>query len=474
MAQRCCQGILCKSRAVAENLFETMRILSVNVGASREVTIKHRAVHTSIYKVPVAGRIAVQRFGLQGDARIEVRKMGPEHHAVYAYPHEHYAHWQQVLGHEPYPLGQFGENLTVSGLIEDEVRIGDVLRFGSAVLQVAQPRIPCAKLNERMGLRFSPMFLASRKVGYYLRVLREGDLAADDTIELLERDADSPTVEEFVRVTQFEYWDALGLRQLLQARDLMPAWREIIEAKLDRTLAASGWHGLREFEVVRREEECEDTVSLYLQCVRGRPLAPFQAGQQLTVVLGGHSAHQQRRAYAISSSPREVSTYRITVRRMAAPEEGQPEGVVSSHLVAMRVGEHILCTAPHGAPMQRPQRSGRIPVLLSEGLGIAPMLSLLHELEARQAPAALLFHETVGPQPQGLLLEARELFVRNPAFQWGQADPGQPAAELIRRHVLLERADIHIAGSRGFVKRVTGDLTSTGIPERDIHVVSFG
>jgi MOSC domain-containing protein YiiM/ferredoxin-NADP reductase len=454
-----------------------MRILSVNVGASREVTIKHRVVHTSIYKVPVTGRIAVHQLGLQDDARIEVRKMGPEHHAVYAYPYEHYAHWQQVLGHEPFALGQFGENLTVSGLLEDEVRIGDVLRFGSAVLQVAQPRIPCAKLNERMGLRFSPMFLASRKVGYYLRVLKQGDVAAQDMIELLERDERSPTMEEFVRITQFEYWDAQGLRQLLQARDLMPAWREIIESKLERTLAATGWHGLREFEVVRREEECENTVSLYLQCVRGRPLAPFQAGQQLTVVLGGHSAHQQRRAYAISSSPRDLSNYRITVRRMAAPEEGQPEGVVSSHLVAAKIGEHVLCTAPHGAPAQNRANGGRVPVLLSQGLGIAPMLSLLYELEARQVPSAHLFHEPGNSQPQGLLREIHALKARNPGFQMHQTEPDAPnplSAEMICRHLPLQSADFYIAGARGFVERIYDELIAAGIDASNMHVVNFG
>jgi len=453
-----------------------MQILSVNIGDSRAVTIKHQTVQTGIYKTPVSGPVPVSRFGLPGDVRVEPRKMGLEHHAVYAYPYEHYAYWQGELGREPFPMGQFGENLTVTGLLEEEVRIGDVFRFGSAVLQVAQPRIPCAKLNERMGLRFSPMFLASCKVGYYLRVLREGSVAQGDAIELLERDENSPTMEEFVRVSQYEYWDAEALQHLLRARDLMPAWREIIADKLARTQAASGWQGLREFEVVRREQECADTVSLYLKCVRGRPLAPFRGGQLLTVVLGGRSVHQHRRAYALSGSPQDLSTYRITVRRMAAPEDTLPEGIVSSYLVAMQVGEHILCTAPFGAlmPAQKEMQNDRIPVLLSHGLGISPMLSLLYELEARQARAAFLFHEPTAHDPQGLLREVRALMERNPGFQMIQVAPGQADAELIRRHVPLAQAEVHIAGTRNFAERLSSALKAAGLPSSALAVQGFG
>lgn len=455
-----------------------MRILSVNVGGSREVTIKDRAVQTSIFKAPVSGRVAVRRFGLQGDARIEPRTMGPEHHAVYAYPFEHYAHWQRELGHAPFPMGQFGENLTISGLLEDETRIGDVLRFGTAVLQVAHPRIPCAKLNARMGLPFSSMFLASRKVGFYLRVLQEGDVGEGDDITLLQRDPASPTVEEFVRVSHYEYWDAEGLRLLLQARDLMPAWRETIEAKLERALAASGWQGLREFEVVRRDVECADTVSLHLKCIRDRPLAPFRGGQRLTVVLGGRSAHQQRRAYALSSNPSDLSTYRITVRRMAAPEASLPDGIVSSRLVAMETGERLLCTAPHGAPLHNAETSGgRAPVLLSQGLGIAPLLSLLYELEAEQAPAAWLLHEPGDCDPQGLLREARALAARNAGFRLVEAEAATPAragAELVRQGVPLDRSDFRIAGSAGFVEQWLDRLKIAGAESSILVVQRFG
>ncbi len=453
-----------------------MRILSVNVGARREMTVKHRVVETGIDKVPVTGRVRIARFGLQDDHLVETRKMGREFHAVYAYPHEHYAYWEQELGRAPFPPGQFGENLTVTGLLEHEVRIGDVLRVGQAVLQVMQPRIPCAKLNQRMGLRFSPMFLASCKVGYYLRVLEEGEVGAGDAIEVLEREPDSPTMEEFVRLTQYEYWDAEGLERILrQARDLMPAWREIIEAKLDRACTTVGWHGLREFEIVRREPQGEDVVSLYLQCVRRRPLAPFHGGQYLTVVLGGRSAHQSRRAYALSGDPRDLGSYRITVRRLPAAEASGPEGLVSSHLLALRVGEPILCTAPRGTLTPATGRAGRIPVLLSQGLGLASMVSILHELAALQVPVLHLFHEAAPDDPQQLLQEATAVVQGRRGYRMESSGNGAGlSVARIGARVPLAHSEFYLAGARGFTERLADELRAVGVAAAALHAESFG
>ena len=443
-----------------------MYILSVNVGSSREVTIKNRPAQTGIYKMPVTGTVTVTRCGLQDDVRIEKRKMGLEHSAVYAYPFEHYEYWQRELGRDdPFPMGQFGENLTVTGLLEEEVRIGDVFRFGNTILQVAHPRIPCNKLNECMGLRFAPMFLASRKVGYYFRVLSEGTLKADDRIELLERDENSPTIEEFVRISFYEYWDSEALQYLLQARDLMPAWRETIEAKLNRAQTANGWHGLRKFEVVRREQESEDTFSLDLKCAKGRALAPFHGGQQITVVLAGHSANQQRQPCILCSSPKDLSTYRIIVRHRASPDPTHTHDPVASHLVGLETGEHIFCNAPHGTYRTIEKENDRLPVLISQGLGIAPMLSLLYELE-EQRDQLFLFHQPSADEPQRLKNEVRTLLARNPDWHMIQAAPDAPDrlnAELVRLHAPLINIDIHVAGSRAFVERLVNEFMGLDI-----------
>ncbi|MDH5369603.1 MAG: MOSC domain-containing protein [Gammaproteobacteria bacterium] len=440
-----------------------MRILSVNVGDSRPVTVKNRTIQTGIYKIPAKGPIAVSRLGLQDDVRIEVRKMGLEHSAVYAYPHEHYAYWQQQLECDPFPIGQFGENLTVTGLLEEEVRIGDIFRFGNTVLQVAHPRIPCGKLNARMGLRFAPMFLASRKVGFYMRVLTEGTVAQDDTIELLERDEASPTMEEFVRITHYEYWDTEGLKSLLQARDLMPDWREVIEAKLVRSQATTGWHGIREFEVSAAEQESNNTISLYLKCVRGRELAPFHGGQQLMVVLGERGGgSQQRKSYYLSSNPHDLSSYRINVAQNSTGNKTGTDSSVSTELQQLQVGDRIMCNAPHGAvrSILENMLEDRIAVLISEGQGIAPMLSLLYELEKLQIRARL-FHESVADEPQQLLVEVSALIERNQDFNNIHVELDKQdhiSARLIRDHVVLAQSDIYVAGSQDFIERLMNEF----------------
>lgn len=438
-----------------------MQILSVNVGSSQPLAVKNKTVQTGIYKIPATGRVAVSRLGLKDDVRIEPRKMGMEHCAVYAYPFEHYAYWQQELGlEESFPIGQFGENLTVTGLLEEDVRIGDIFRFGDTVLQVAHPRIPCAKLNARMGFRFAPMFLASRKVGYYFRVLQEGNVEQGDSIELMERDENSPTMEEFVRVAHFEYWDAEGLQHLLQARDLMPAWRETLEAKLSKAQSTTGWHGVREFEVLRRRQESKNAVSLYLNCVRGRALSPFHGGQQLMVVLGGRGGGEQhRRACYLSGNPHDLSSYRITV---LAGERSKKDCNVSMLLPELKVGDRILCTAPHGVVRSLPEESleTRTSVLVSQGLGIAPMLSLMYELE-KQGVEVKLFHEKDNIEPQYLLAELDALLQRNPGFK--MLLPERITAQLISEQVTLGNSNINIAGSRHFNMRMEIEFMALNI-----------
>jgi len=443
-----------------------MRILSVNVGNSQPVLVKSKSIQTGINKVPASGPVMVSRLGLQDDVRIEPRKMGLEHSAVYAYPFEHYGYWQQELARlEPFPMGQFGENLTVSGLVEEEVRIGDIFRFGNTVLQVAHPRIPCAKLNARMGLRFSPMFLASRKVGFYFRVINEGSVEQGDTIELLERDQASPTMEEFVRVANFEFWDVEGLKHLLQARDLVPGWKELIEAKLQKAQSVSGWHGLREFRVVHREQESEEMVSFDLQCIRGRELPVFRGGQKVMVVIGERGgSDQQRRACYLSSSPKELATYRITARINQNQGEALEKCAVSSHLATVKEGDHILCTAAHGLVRSLPQEGfeERIPVLISQGLGLAPILSMLYEFQGLQ-PQVVLFHESSKNEPQGLLNEVRKIIKRNFGYEMICANlndqgPKQITAKLVSEHVAPGHSNIEVAGSREFVDRIMNEF----------------
>lgn len=174
-----------------------MRILSVNTGMPAEIAHDGRTVVSGIVKAPVAGRVAVGRTGLAGDGQADLSVHGGPDKAVYAYPVEHYARWEVELRRDDLAPGRFGENLTVEGLEEGAVRIGDLLRADEALLEVSQPRMPCFKLGMRMGdPGFVRTFLQSGRTGFYLRVLEEGSLGAGDAL-VLERPAEgSMTVRE--------------------------------------------------------------------------------------------------------------------------------------------------------------------------------------------------------------------------------------------------------------------------------------
>jgi MOSC domain-containing protein YiiM len=161
-----------------------MRIVSVNVGMPAPLRRADGAeVPSGIVKAAVAGRVRVGRTNLAGDGQADLSVHGGPDKAVYAYPHEHYARWAAELGRDDLVPGIFGENLTVEGLAEDDVLIGDRFRAGAALLEVSQPRMPCFKLGIRMGdPGFLKPFLRSGRLGFYLRVLEEGHLAAGDAI----------------------------------------------------------------------------------------------------------------------------------------------------------------------------------------------------------------------------------------------------------------------------------------------------
>ena len=176
-----------------------MKILSVQVGRPRVVQHRGREVRTAIFKDPVLLPVRAHALGLDGDSQADLRVHGGPDKAVYAYDAGGYAHFRELLGRE-LPHGWLGENLTVEGMPESDVRLDDVYRAGTSVLQVTTPRSPCFKLAMRMEMPgFPRLFLESGRTGFYLRVLEEGELAAGDAIELLSRDATAPTVLEAVR-----------------------------------------------------------------------------------------------------------------------------------------------------------------------------------------------------------------------------------------------------------------------------------
>ena len=157
-----------------------MKLISVNVSLAKEVPYLEGTIKTGIFKEPVRGRVMVRRLNIDGDDQADRRVHGVGFDmAVYVYPFEHYAFWAKELGRDGFPYGQFGENLTVEGLNEDTVRIGDTFRVGGTLLQVSQPRVPCYKFALRMeeGPDFPARFQETGRMGFYCRCLKRVRLA---------------------------------------------------------------------------------------------------------------------------------------------------------------------------------------------------------------------------------------------------------------------------------------------------------
>ncbi len=209
-----------------------MRVVSVNVGTPREVEWAGRKVLTAIFKSPVVASVPVRRLNIDGDQQADLSVHGGCDKAVYVYPSEHYGGWRERLGRELTP-GNFGENLTTEGLLEDEVHIGDEFRVGTARLVVTQPRLPCYKL----GLRFGDpgmvkAFLQAGKPGIYFAVLEEGVVGPGDAIERVAEDESRITVTDMFHLVLDRDADPAALRRLLAVPSLAAEWRTELEERL--------------------------------------------------------------------------------------------------------------------------------------------------------------------------------------------------------------------------------------------------
>lgn len=214
------------------------RVLSVNVGQPIEVLAGHRPVLTSIFKSPIARRVAVHRHNLEGDRQADLRVHGGPYKAVYAYPSEHYSYWAAELPDLSFPFGAFGENLTTFGLTEDAVQIGERFRIGSAILEVTQPRMPCFKLGLRFGRSdMVKRFWKSGHSGFYLAVMQEGELGPGDAIEkLADMQPDGISVAEVVGLYQGAITDSDLFDRALRA-PLRGSWKnDIRELRAQRSL----------------------------------------------------------------------------------------------------------------------------------------------------------------------------------------------------------------------------------------------
>jgi MOSC domain-containing protein YiiM len=198
-------------------------VVSVNVGSVREVVWRDELVTTAIWKTPVSGRVALRGVNFAGDDQADRTVHGGVDKAVYAYSLEDYAHWRGAGLRDAGPA-LFGENLTTEGIDLSAVVAGEQWSVGSAILEAAQPRLPCFKLGIRVGdSHFPRRFLAALRMGAYFRIVQEGDVGAGDAIRVITRPAHGVTLRDMAASLQ----DPGKAAALLQITKLPSFWRHV-------------------------------------------------------------------------------------------------------------------------------------------------------------------------------------------------------------------------------------------------------
>jgi MOSC domain-containing protein YiiM len=203
------------------------RVASLQTGTPAPMPWRGRTTRSAIFKRPVDGPLRLGAGGFEGDEQADLTVHGGPDKAACAYPVEHVPRWERLLGSE-LPRGAFGENLSVEGLLENDVHVGDVFTVGTATVQVSQPRGPCFKLAARWQRRDLPARMASERIsGWYFRVLEEGVVRAGDELRLIDRLSDV-SIGEVMRVTYAERDDGEGLARVLAVPELAAQWRDVL------------------------------------------------------------------------------------------------------------------------------------------------------------------------------------------------------------------------------------------------------
>src|SRR5436309_1839213 len=212
-----------------------MKVISVNVGLPRLVLRNGEPVSTGIFKEPVEGRVMLRTLNLDGDRQADLSVHGGPSKAVYVYPSEHYEFWKSEFPEMNLPWGMFGENFTTTGLCETEINIGDTFRIGAAEVMVTEPRMPCYKLGIRFGRTdIIKRFLQSERSGFYLAVLKEGEVGAGDEFEPFARDTHDVRVSDVTRLYTSEKRNVALLRRAIAVEALPEGWRDYFRDRLDK------------------------------------------------------------------------------------------------------------------------------------------------------------------------------------------------------------------------------------------------
>jgi MOSC domain-containing protein YiiM/ferredoxin-NADP reductase len=463
------------------------KVVSLNVGEPRLVTYRGMSFRTGIFKEPVDQPLTLKKLNFVGDGQADLSAHGGIDKAVYCYPLEHYDFWRREIGRADLPMGQFGENVTTAGLLENELRIGDILRMGTAMVQVSEPRIPCYKLVMRMdaGGDFSVRFLAANRTGFYCRVLEEGVVRRSDAISLVSRNASSPTVREVVAATQFADRDPVALRRVVRARDISAKWRSrvrrMIDAEARRRIEATS-SPTAAMRVEKIVPETNDVVSLWLRPADGARMFDALPGQYLTIVWPDGF----KSTYSLSAlSP--AQRCRITVKLVRNGQDAL--GRSSARIAALKAEDILTVERPRGN--FHPDLDDDTPLVLAgAGIGVTPIMSMIEHAtrSGRRDVFAAFGMRRPGEHPlvselAGFLAERRGLKAVLAYSQLNGAPPlpglpapkhGRLAAADLLPHAAAPLAEVFLCGPGEFIRQIYDGLVEAGVNPLQIRYEAFG
>lgn len=210
-----------------------MKIISTNIAEIREIDWRGKKVKTGIYKFPVDEAILLEKEDVKNDVVVDRKYHGGLDKACYLYSEEHYTYWKERYPNLDWQWGMFGENLTVEGLDESKINVGDIFEIGEALVQVSQPRYPCYKLGVRFGSQnVVREFLESTYPGVYVRVLKEGKASVGDSMILKEKANNSLSLVDLFSFFTHQIDNVEMIRKAIAIPELAEAWRKSLKKLL--------------------------------------------------------------------------------------------------------------------------------------------------------------------------------------------------------------------------------------------------
>ncbi|MCZ6465668.1 MAG: MOSC domain-containing protein [Alphaproteobacteria bacterium] len=471
-----------------------MKLLSVNVSLPKEIDHRGKTVTTGIFKEPVDGRVMLRGLNLDGDGQADLIGHGGKFRAVYVYSYDNYAYWKRELGRTDFAFGQFGENFTVEGMLDDAIHVGDVFRVGGALVEVTQPRVPCFKLAIRMGLEgFQNLLLSSNRIGFYLRVLEEGEVGAGDVIEPVKTDPRRMTVGKVNNLLYFDLGNLEDSRKALRIKALSPGWRGSFEDRLAKAeTSGKATEGFRTLIVDRKVPESDTITSFYLVPEDAKPLPSFIPGQFLPFRLDiPGQPTPLTRTYSLSDRP-NPEYYRLSIKREPPPGDRPdlPPGRSSNYFHdRVEAGTRLRARSPRGKFYLDP-RGERPVALISAGVGLTPMISMLNAIvEAGSGRPVWFIHGARNGREHAMGAHVRAVAGENDNVRahisYSRPLPddvegrdhdgrGRVDGDLLKRLLPDNDLDFYLCGPTPFMKALYNGLLGWGVPEGRIHYEFFG